>query len=304
MTQFKHLTLQIRFALCLGSLLGWAACAAPKETVLPAPRRAVGLDAALIALYAEKQSDAAAVQTLDADAQVLFRTPELNQSLGCVVKAQRAAPKAMPEGGMTLDRKSDGALQIVGAILFGIPVVNALMRPDSVFVHNIFGGQLLVGEASPENLRKATGMTLTFNDLLAAFIGAPEFPSIDSVVSVSKSGASIGYLVSIGGAFEEVMVDSTLRRIESVRFLDAARTTIGLINYRKHEALTVAGKPVSLPQQVEFVAYKTQPDGSVITRQVVVTYNRQDINNADFKIEFTRPASARVRRLEDMQGLF
>ncbi|MBC8043929.1 MAG: DUF4292 domain-containing protein [Rhizobacter sp.] len=241
-----------------------------------------------------------AIETLEGDADIHFQSPQLTQSLGCRIRVRR--PSASPQSA-----SQTVGIQITGSLLF-FTVLDAMITPDSIFAHNLVSGTLVLGKNEPDNLRKVTGITAGFPQMLDAFIGLPALAVSDSLMSrlqeVKSENGKLTYTFVSGKEAQKFILDSAATRTESIRLIDSLGQTRILMNFRKFVEVRSPQASLMLPQEIELVAYQYKPAGEVVTQQVVIEYGERQLNNPNFSFTFRRPQAAKTRRLEDLQSLF
>lgn len=183
-----------------------------------------------------------------------------------------------------------------------------MITPDSIFAHNLVSGTLVLGKNEPDNLRKVTGITAGFPQMLDAFIGLPALAVSDSLMSrlqeVKSENGKLTYTFVSGKEAQKFILDSAATRTESIRLIDSLGQTRILMNFRKFVEVRSPQASLMLPQEIELVAYQYKPAGEVVTQQVVIEYGERQLNNPNFSFTFRRPQAAKTRRLEDLQSLF
>jgi len=266
-----------------------SACSSSRTaSTVDLPDTKVRIDAAVQRLFDKISQPVSEIKTVDGSAEIWIKTPELEQSLSCNIKVKRGE-----------------AIQIVGSVFFGITVLEALIREDSIFVHNLFNGQLLVGRNSAENLKKAMGMGITFEQMTDAFIGIPSLSltSLQDVEQVTAKKGKVGlYLKARGGLHQAVVVDSLNQRIESIQMFNKDGKRAVSANYKEFENHKVMEKKVALPKVIEFISYPNASSANKTkNREIVVAYAEREINGRNFRFDFKVPKNATVINIETLK---
>ncbi|ACF14828.1 hypothetical protein Ctha_2378 [Chloroherpeton thalassium ATCC 35110] len=251
------------------------------------PGTQVSVDSAIERLLASISSPVDEIKTVDGNAEIWIKTPEMEQSLSCNIKVKRGE-----------------AIQIVGSVFFGITVLEALIREDSIFVHNLFSGQLLVGKNSAENLKKAMGLGVTFEQMTDAFIGIPSLnhASLGDIEQVTAEKGKVGLYLNHGGQLQAVVIDSSNKRIESIQMFNEDGKRAASANYKNFENLEVMKKMVALPKVIEFISYQNPvPANQPKNREIVVAYAEREINGRNFGFDFKVPKGASVINIDNMK---
>jgi len=250
------------------------------------PKTLVALDSSRRALYLKTISNAERVSSVEGIADFRLASPEISQSISCQIRARR-----------------NDAVQLIGSVFFGITVFDALFRSDTIFVNNIFQGELLVGKNSPDNLRRATGVSAEFSQLVDAFLGAPA-PTLplDSLQSVQADNGKVSYRLASDSRVELIDIDSATARVEQVRIYDDGRLLVKAA-LQDAEKISTDSTVIFLPKLISVTVYDYRRDSLGVARNVTIAYEARRVNAPDFSIDFRLPRSAKRRRLEDIEFL-
>ncbi|MFN3393068.1 MAG: DUF4292 domain-containing protein [Candidatus Thermochlorobacter sp.] len=246
------------------------------------------LDSALIQLYERAARMAQEVQTLEGYGNVEIDAPELRQSLGCLIKAKR-----------------NESIQIVLTAFFGIVAAQTLLRTDSVFVHIPLQNTLLIGQNSPENLRRTTGIDATFKDAANVFLGAPELTMpLDSLESVTRESNAFIYTFRGKEGFRVVAIDSATACVRALAQLDTAKRVRLQTFFEEPEPIQNGKTAVLLPKRtvVETFEYPQEHQSvkAALARRVKIAYTSRMLNDSNFVVTFAMPRYAVMRRIEDV----
>lgn len=244
------------------------------------------IDSSLLRLFERSMEDMATLRTMHAYGTMQIRTPEMNQRLNCMMRIKRGE-----------------AMQLTGSIFFGIMAFDALLRADSVFLYSPLEKRLYVGQNSPANLQRITGLSANFSDLLDAFLGLPRIDTATTSLYKARVGEGTAAFFLKNGDLDEVIeVDSATATIESLRLMKSDGKTIGAMFFGGFEALQRLPRP--LPKEVELVAYDYTSDSTYTARQVFIRYGEREINPDDFAFTFAPSKKAKVYQIEQMQLRF
>lgn len=251
------------------------------------PEKNVGISSSFKEYYARIAHPLNDLQTVDGDADVWIKTPQEDRSLSCNIRVKR-----------------EKGIQIVGSVFFGFTVVEAFIRPDSIFVHNMYNKQLLVGQNSEQNVRKTLGLSANFDQMTDVFLGIPSLPqTTDKVTEVRSGKGMLGVVFKYENYSRVVVIDSVKSLVESVQLYDAENKPKGVVNYRDYELVSVNGKKEMLPKTIELVSYQPTSGKEVETRQVIVSYSDREINKPSFAFDFKVPKRTSVVHIEQMSTL-
>lgn len=246
------------------------------------------LDSSLIQLYEQAARMAQSVQTLEGYGNVEIDAPELRQLLECVIKVKR-----------------NESIQIVVTAFLGIVAAQTLLRTDSVFVYIPLQNTLLIGQNSPENLRRTTGISATFKDAANVFLGAPELTvPLDSLESITRDSQAFIYTFRGEEGFRVVEIDSAAARVRALAQLDTAKRVLLQTIFEEPEPVQNGKTAVLLPKRtvVETFEYPQEYEGTKtpIIRRMKITYASRMLNDSNFVVTFTMPRFAVMRRIEDV----
>ncbi len=246
------------------------------------------LNSAYIKLYERAAQIWQNVQTIEGYGSMQIHAPELRQSLNCVLKVKRH------EG-----------MQIVATVFFGIVAAETLLRTDSIFVYIPLQNTVLVGQNSPENLRRATGIEANFKDAIDIFLCAPELTvPIDSLESMSQTGKTITYTLRTAKGFQIVEIDSATAQVQAMAQLDTAKRTQIQVLFEQPETLRKGNNTVCLPKQATISVFEyaqpTDASQQAVERRVRIDYSERIVNGEPFALSFIIPQYAVQRRIEDL----
>jgi hypothetical protein len=234
-------------AACL--MLVLAGCSATKRIVVPAHR--VALDSSLVRLY-ETASDASRrLETLTATADLEVESRDFNKSFGSSVR---------------LRRTGEVGVQISVTALLGIKVAETYINADSIFVHNIFQNEFILGRNLPETLRQATRFDLSFRQLLDLSAGVPSLPPLvlDSTFGgVQAAGSLVTYRVANASFVQRTTLDTLLKTVTGIQVADTSGKVIYELTYDDFQSV----QNQMLPAELTFASY-LKPDGSLAEKPV------------------------------------
>ncbi len=260
-----------------------------KSTSVPEHiKHTLTLDSSLIQLYEQAARMAQSVQTLEGYGNVEIDAPELRQSLGCIIKAKR-----------------NESIQIVVTAFLGIVAAQTLLRTDSVFVYIPLQNTLLIGQNSPENLRRTTGIGATFKDAANVFLGAPELTvPLHALESVTRENDAIIYTLRGKEGFQVVQIDSATACVRALAQLDTAKRVQLQTIFEDPEPVQNGKTAVLLPKRtvVETFEYPQEYESTKtpIVRRMKITYASRMLNDSNFVVTFTMPRFAVMRRIEEV----
>lgn len=195
--------------------------------------------------------------------------------------------------------KRGEAMQLTGSIFLGITVFDALLRTDSVFLYSPLDKRLYVGENSPANLQRITGLSAKFSDLLDAFLGLPRIDTATaSLYKAIVGDGTVAFFLKNGELDEVIEVDSATAVVESLRLVKGDGKTLGAMFFGGFEMLPLSPHP--LPKEVEMVAYDYTSDSTYTARQVFIRYGEREVNPDNFAFTFAPSKKATVYRIEQM----
>ncbi len=278
----KSITISI-LVVALMSLL--QACSSTREAAdIDLPDNRVAIQPRFLDLLNKATQPAREIHSIEGAADVWIKTPEISQSMYCKIKIKRGE-----------------AIHIRGSVFFGITVLDALIRKDSIFIYNVFGGEVLIGENNAQNFERALmGMPFNFSQLTDAFLGLPSFSiQPDDIRSITARDGKIGYYLK-GEQQSAIMIDSAMQTVESVQLFDSTGQKRAMANYREFEPVSVGSYKTLLPEVIEFISL---PDQTTTlekndSREFIIVYAQRSLNPDDFSIEFQMPSGARVVELK------
>ncbi|NTW49318.1 MAG: DUF4292 domain-containing protein [Chlorobiales bacterium] len=251
------------------------------------PEKAGVVNAAFRQFYARVAQPIEDLQTLDGDANIWIKTPQEDRSLSCSIRVKR-----------------EEGIQIVGSVFFGFTVLEAFIRPDSIFVHNLFNKQLLIGKNNEQNVQKTLGLSANFGQMTDAFLGVPNLPqSTDNIVQVTHGNGKMGVFFKSDSYSQVVVIDSANAQVESVQLYDAQGKPKASTNYKQYEWVSVNGKKKMLPKTIELISYQQTSEKDVASRQIIVSYSGREMNSPSFAFDFKLPKRATVVHIEQMSAL-
>ncbi|MFN3638208.1 MAG: DUF4292 domain-containing protein [Chloroherpetonaceae bacterium] len=244
------------------------------------------LDSSLLQLFERSMAGIATFKTMHGYGSMQIRTPEMNQRLNCTMRIKRGE-----------------AMQLTGSIFFGITAFDALLRTDSVFLYSPLEKRLYLGENSPANLQRITGLSANFSDLIDAFLGLPRIDTATSFLYKASVGdGKVAFFLKNGELDEVIEVDSATASVESLRLIKRDGKTLGAIFFSSFEPLPRLPRP--LPKEVELVAYDYTSDSTYTSRQVFIRYSEREVNPENFAFTFAPSKKATVYRIEQLQMRF
>ncbi len=275
------------FVLCV-VLFSFFGCRSAQEISKPelSAKKEAEIDSSLLRLFERTLKDVETFKTMHGYGSMQIRTPELNQRLTCTMRIKRGE-----------------AMQLTGSIFFGITAFDALLRADSVFLYSPLEKRLYVGENSPANLQRITGLSANFSDLLDAFLGLARIDTANtSLYKASVGEGKVAFFLKNGELDEVIEVNAERATVESLRLMKPDGKTLGAMFFNGFEQLPPLPKP--LPKEVELVAYDYTSDSTYTARQVFIRYNEREVNPDDFAFTFEPSKKATVYRIEQMQLRF
>jgi hypothetical protein len=274
--------------LCLILLLAVAGCA-QLETVtkMPEPvREKVVLTPDLKNLYREVAVGTGKINALDGYADLYLKTPKRDAKAFCTVQLQ----------------KSRDARLIVTAGILGWPVADMLIRPDSLFVHDMLNNKMLVGRNNGENLEKIIGVKAGAGQLTETLFGMADMTEpVSSIESVRQGGGKVGFTVRYGNGKKELLVDSASKVLEGISVFDRSGRKTVEFRFAGYQMQQAGAGQVNIPKEIEMTLFRdNEVDGS---RSLRVVYDERVINPPGFTISFRRPSKARTVNLDEVERL-
>jgi hypothetical protein len=282
------MTRTIRSLCCMLALAAVAGCSGMESVtrVPEPPGERVTLTPELKQLYRDAATGSGLVNSLDGYADLYLKTPKRKAKAYCTVQL----------------RKSHDARLIVTGGLLGWPVADMLIRPDSLFVHDMLNNRMFVGRNNPGNLEKILGVQAGFGQLTETLFGIPGMPEPDSAIeSVRQGSGKVSYTVRFVGGRKLLVVDAASKALEGMTLFDSSgrkSVEFRFIDYRMQPS--GAGQ-VRVPKEIDMDLFK--PDEVDSSHSLRVVYDERVINPSSLTISFRRPAKARVVNLDDVERM-
>jgi hypothetical protein len=275
--------------LCLIVLLAVAGCAQIETVtrVKESPQEHVLLTPGLRDLYREAAIGADRIKALDGYADLYLKTPKRNAKAYCTVQLQ----------------KSRDARLIVTAGILGWPVADMLIRPDSLFVHDMLNNKMLVGRNNGENLGKLIGVQAGFGQLTETLFGMAGMPEPASAIeSVRQGGGKVGFMVRSGSGKKEILVDSASKELEEITLFDSTGRRTVEFRFIGYQMQPAGEGQERMPKEIDMTLFReNEIEGS---RSLRVVYDeRIVINPPAFTITFRRPSKARTVNLDEVDHM-
>lgn len=270
------------------ALVTAAGCTGTKSvTGIPEVRQErVAISTDLRELYRDAAKGARQLESIDGYADLYLKTPNRDTRAYCTVQVQ----------------KSRGARLIVTAGLFGWPVADMLIRPDSLFVHDMLGNRLLVGRNNGENLEKVLGVRGGFSQVAETLFGIAGIAEPESAIrSVSRGEGKVAYTLGAAEGRKVLLVDEVSRTLEGMTLFDLSGRKSVEFRFGDFREQQTGGALVRVPKEIDMELYR--PDGTAGTRRLRVVYDEQVVNPPNLQIGFRWPKKARVVNLDDVERL-
>jgi hypothetical protein len=251
------------------------------------PGEKVALTPELKALYEDVASSAGMIRALDGYADISLRTPKRNTRAYCTVQLQ----------------KSRDARLIVTAGIFGWPVADLLIRPDSLFVNDMLNNRMLVGRNNEENLGKIIGVNAGFGQLTETLFGMADISeSVSDIQTVRKGEGHVSFTVKSGKGTKELVVDPLTRELAAISYFDPSGRKSVEFRFADYQRQPKAdGAALKVPGEIDMILYReSDTEGE---RSLKVVYDERVINPPDFTIMFRRPARAKTVNLDEVDRL-
>ena len=206
------------------------------------------------------------LRTLTGEGELHIETPSISQSANFTLVL----------------RKPDSLLLTVTGP-FGIRVATALLTPTKFQAYSALQNTLFTGTPSPENLRKALRLNLSYDDLLALFSGG-RFLDLDrgAPEEIGVDGADAFYRFGNDTATRRYLVDPASSLLRKVQVLGDRGQL--LVEQTFADFHTEGG--VTLPHRITL----TQPE----QRQVLMLlYDNVTPNATEVAFAFSVPSNAR-----------
>ena len=273
---------------CMLALVALAGCSSIQlATPVPeGPKGRVALTPELKRLYRDAASGTARVEALDGYADLFLKTPSRTAKAYCTVQ---------------LHRSGDARL-IVTAGLLNWPVADMLIRPDSLFVHDMLNNRMLVGQNNGRNMEKILGVQAGFGQLTETLFGIPAMPEPENAIeSVRQGEGKVSYTVSSTGGRKVLVVDEGSRALESMTLIDTwGRKSVEFL-FSDFQSQQGAGGELRLPRAIDMSLY--QPEESASSHSLRVVYDERVINPPNLTINFRKPSKAKVVNLDDVERM-
>lgn len=273
----------------LGLALFMAAGCTGTKSVSRAPearQERVVMSPALRELYREAATDARMVESIDGYADIYLTTPKRDSRAYCTVQVQR----------------SKGARLIVTAGLFGWPVADMLIRPDSLFVHDMLNNRLMVGRNNGENLEKVLGVRGGFSQVAETLFGMAGMAEPESAIrSVTRGEGKVSYTLGDAGGKKVLLVDEASRAIEAMTLFDTSGRKSVEFRFSAFQEQRVGDSLTRVPKEIDMEFFR--PDELTGSRRLRVVYDERVINPPNLQIGFRWPKKARLVNLDDVEKM-
>ncbi len=246
-------------------LFGASGCTSTKTVAVGAAT--VSFDAAVE--RSDRSQDQ--VQSLTGDGTIRIETPSLSQS-----------------GDFQLTLRKPDSVQITVEGPFGIRVAQAIITRSTFQAYSALENKLYVAPTTPENLRKALRLDLTFDDILALFTGGrvleadrrtPDEAGVD--------GGDATFLFRDGDVSRRYVVDPSTLLIRKIQLLDRA----GALTFEQSFSDPMTQGMVTLPRTTRATLHQR--------RQIVtLRYDGFQPNPGDLRFQFSPPGNARRVELQ------
>lgn len=273
----------IRTFCCMLAFVAVAGCSGMQEITRgpQAPGDKVALSTELKRLYREVSAGSRRVESLDGYADIYLKTPKRDSKAYCNVQLQ----------------KSRSARLIVTAGILGWPVADMLIRPDSLFVHDLLNNRMLIGRNSGENLEKILGVQAGFGQMTETLFGlAGMVEPVSAIESVTQGSGKVSYTVSSSDGQKVLVVDEASKVLEGMTLLDRAGRKTVVFRFAEFQVQPAGTGQVSVPKEIDMELYR--PDESTSSHRIRVVYDERVINPPNLTITFRRPLKAKVVNLD------
>ena len=251
-----------------------------------APTERVALTSELKQLYRDVAAGSGRVEALDGYADLYLRTPKKTAKAYCTVQ---------------LHRSGDARLIVTAGIL-GWPVADMLIRPDSLFVHDMLNNRMLVGRNNGANLEKILGVQAGFGQLTETLFGIAGMPEPESAIESVRQGAGkVSYTVRAFGARKVVVVDEASKVLEGMTLLDLSGRKTVEFRFADFQSQPSGTGMVLVPREIDMELYRPDETGS--SHGLRVVYDERVINPSNLKISFRKPSKAKVINLDDVERM-
>ena len=274
--------------LCFIMMLAFTGCAQVETVtrVTAPPREQVSLTQELKSLYREVAVGAGKIDALDGYADLYLKTPKRDAKAFCTVQLQ----------------KSRDARLIVTAGILGWPVADVLIRPDSLFVHDMLNNKMLVGRNNGENLGKIIGIKGGFGQMTETLFGIADMPEpVSAIESVRQGGGKVGFTVRSGNGKKELLVDPVSKVLDAITLFDPSGLKTVEFRFTGYQMQPAGAGQVNMPKEIEMTLFReNEAEGS---RSLRVVYDERVINPPGFTITFRRPSKARTVNLDEVERM-
>ncbi|NTV01230.1 MAG: DUF4292 domain-containing protein [Chlorobiaceae bacterium] len=278
----------IRNVCSMLALVAVAGCSGMQTAIRApeAPTERVALTPELRRLYRDAAEGSARVEALDGYADLFLRSPGKTAKAYCNVQ---------------LHRDGDARL-IVTAGLLNWPVADMLIRPDSLFVHDMLNNRMLVGRNNGRNLEKILGVQARFGQLTETLFGIAGIPEPEGAIeSVRQGSGKVSYTVRSVGGRKVLVVDEASRALEGLTLLDAMGRKSVEFRFSGFLAQQGAGGEVRVPREIDMALYR--PEETDSSHSLRVVYDERVVNPPDLRITFRRPSKAKVVNLDEVERM-
>ena len=231
--------------------------------------RSVAVGTALVSFEdATQRSDGtqSLLQSLSGDGTLRIETPSVSQS-----------------GDFQLWLRKPDTLQITVEGPFGIRVAQALITRSTFQAYSALENKLYVARTSPENLRKALRLDLSFDDILALFTGGRVLDTDRRTPDdAGADGGDAFFLFRDGDRSRRYVVDPATLAIRKIQVLDRQ----GIMTFEQTFSDPTTIGEITIPR----TARATVPQ----RRQIVtLRYDEVRPNPGDIRFNFSPPGNAR-----------
>ena len=278
----------IRKLCCMLALVAVAGCSGMQTVTRgpAAPQERVILTRDLKQLYKDAAARSGNVEALDGYADLFLRTPKRTSKAYCTVQLQ----------------KSGNARLIVTAGILGWPVADMLIRPDSLFVHDMLNNRMLVGRNNGRNLEKILGVQAGFGQLTETLFGVPGMPEPESAIeSVRQGSGKVSFTVRSAGGRKILLVDEVSKSLEGMTLLDQSGRRTVEFRFADFEMKPSGAGQVRVPKEIDMELYRQDETDS--THSLRVVYDERVINPQGLTISFRRPSKAKVVNLDEVERM-
>lgn len=278
----------IRNLCCMLAMFAVTGCSGMKPVTRgpAAPQERVALSSELKRLYRDVATGSRNVEALDGYADIYLKTPKRDTKAYCTVQVQ----------------KSKNARLIVTAGILGWPVADMLIRPDSLFVHDMLNNRMLVGRNNGENLEKILGVQAGFGQMTETLFGIAGVPEPESAIeSVRQGGGKVSFTIKSARGQKVLVVDPVTKVLEEMILLDPyGRKTVDF-RFADFQLQQVGNAQVRVPKEIDMELF--MPEESASSHRLKVVYDERVINPSNLTISFRKPARAKVVNLDQVQRM-